>query len=227
EDYHGTLLVPDFDMLSDEEKQAVANYRNGGVVCTAPDGFDLTAYNIQPKFQITDRFSNHPLTAFMFGADISREVIDKIEALLSVDDGTANTEPADLGDHYYTLIDTLSFVKVTTGFRDAIALLLKAAQGDMITCDMPYIANKLTNGAWRLYIFNTVNEHYRHAFVTINKPVADVRIVSSFPVLPVRFIENKSGNLTHKYTGDPVNKQNFELKLQPGGVTILDVELEG
>ena len=235
DNYSGALLVPDFDMLSDEEKSAVAQYKNGGVVCTAPAGFDPAEYGIQPVFRITDRFSKHPASAFAFGKPVSQETIDKIEELLSQDGGDADIEgdPADVPDFTYTLVDTLPFVKVSAGFRDAAALLLKEMQSGEIVCDMPYLAYRLKNGAWRLYVYNDVNHKYRHAFISIKRhadgvtlPVKDARIVSGFPVLPVRYMDRKGGSLIHTYNNEPVNKQNFEVKLQPGGVTILDVLFE-
>ena len=226
-DYFGTLLIPDFDMLSEEEKSAVAQYKNGGVVCTAPAGYDFAAYNIKPAVYIADRFSKHPMCAIAFGAEIPQEAKDKIEKLLSADDGKPDLEgdPADAPEFSQTLYDTLPFVKVTAGFRDAAALLLKEAQNGMIACDMPYMAFKLQNGSWRLYIYNNDDRKYRHAFVEIEtgRKVSDVRVISNFPILPVRYIDKKDGNLIHYHNKDAVNKQNFEVKLQPGGVTILDV----
>ncbi|MCL2751758.1 MAG: hypothetical protein FWE62_03265 [Firmicutes bacterium] len=227
EHYSGTLLVPNFDMLSDDEKRRVAQYKNGGGVCTAPAGFDPAQYGIQPTVHITDRFSKHPLSAFAFGAPVSRKAADKIGELLARGDGGPDPDAADiLDDDSSILVDTLPFVKVSAGFRDAVALLLKEIQGGIIACDMPYMAFRLKNGAWRLYLYNNVNHQYRHAFVQMNRPAADVRIVSGFPVLPVRFIDQKSGNLIYFDTGKPVSKRNFEVKLQPGGVTVLDVFMQ-
>jgi len=226
ENHQGTLLVPDFDMLSHEEKQSVAGYKNGAVICTAPAGFDPAPYGIQSEICFADRHSSHPLCAFLFGAPVSAETAKKIEALLASDDGAPDVEDPDgLADFTYTLIDTLPFVKVGSGFRDAVALLLKEANREIV-CDMPYLACRLKNGAWRLYVFNNVNHQYRHAFVKIGRPVADVKIVSGFPVLPVRYMSQKDGGLVHNYDKEIPERQNFEVKLLPGGVTVLDVFFE-
>ena len=225
--HNGTLLVPDFDMLSDEEKLGVANCKNKAVICTAPVGFDFAKYGISPTICFSDRFSKYPMCAFAFGLALSKEAEAKIEELLSRSDNASgpDCEPAELEDFSYTLIDTLPFVKVSPGFCDAIALLLVEAQKDKIACDMPYLAYQLQNGAWRLFIYNNVNHQYRHAFVAIKtgQPVKDVKIVSDFPVLPVRYKDEKTGNLIHNYNNEAQNKQNFEVKLLPGGVTIIDV----
>jgi len=39
----------------------------------------------------------------------------------------------------------------------------------------------------------------------------------------VRYKESASGGLTHIYNKTILERQSFEVKLQPGGVTILDV----
>jgi len=223
--YKGTLLVPDFDMLSLEEQRKVALYDRGAVICTARAGFDPAAYGIQPTILISDRFSNRPLTAFAFGATPTDETRAAIDALLSNDDGMPNLEgdPADVADFNYTLVDTLPFAKVTTGYRDALARLLLDLSDCPLTCDKPYLAFQLKNGAYRLYLFNTSEAQYRRAFVTMKLPVADTQIVSSFPILPVRYKDAATGGLTHHYAGEQSSKQSFEVKLQPGGVTLLDV----
>lgn len=226
--YSGALVVPDFDMLSDEEKRAVAAYDRGAVLCTARPGFDPAAWGIQPAIAFSDRFSNWPLTAFAFNCEVTDETRAALEKLLSEDDGTPNIEgpPEDVEEFTYTLVDTLPFAKVTTGFRDAMARLLRDVYGGPFTVDKPFIALRLKNGAYRLYLFNDVDNKYRRAFVTANRRIKSVDIVSKFPILPPRFLDEASGRLAHLYVGDQMPKKSFEIKLQPGGVTITDVVLE-
>ena len=124
--YSGALLVPNFDMLSDEEKRAVASYDRGAVLCTALGAVDPAEYGITTDLVFEDRFSNAPLTAFAFNTGLCAEAKAEIENLISVDDGAPNLE----GDYNlikepdYTLMDTLVYAKVTKGFRDALAYLL-------------------------------------------------------------------------------------------------------
>ncbi|WP_135554360.1 hypothetical protein [Paenibacillus cymbidii] len=223
--YTGALLVPDFDLLSPEEQRTVARYDRGAVIATARPGFNPAQYGIRPTFVFADRFSNRPLTAFAFGATPAESTVAAIEALLARDDGAPNLEgdPADAADFPYTLVDTLPFAKVTTGFRDALARLLLDLSDCPLACDMPYLAFRLKNGHCRLYLFNNTDSQYRRAFVSMKQPVAGTRIVSSFPILPVRYKEVATGGLIHHYTGEQTPKPSFEVKLQPGGVTILDV----
>ncbi|MGI6337334.1 MAG: hypothetical protein ACOXZM_09910 [Eubacteriales bacterium] len=223
--FSGTLIVPDFDMLSEKEQKMVAAYDRGAVLVTVKAGFDAAAWGLKPTLTLIDRWSDRPLTAYLLNAEVTDETRAKVETLLASDDGTPNItgDPADLTDHAYTLNDTLVFSKVTTGFRDAMAAVLADVGTALLTCDKPYLAYRLKNGNTRLYLFNDNKEHYRRAFVTMREPVEDTLVVSSFPILPVRYKESASGGLTHIYNKTILERQSFEVKLQPGGVTILDV----
>lgn len=226
--YSGTLVVPDFDMLSEEEKRAVAAYDRGAVVCSACPGFDPEMYGIKPVMQFSDRFSNYPLTCFVFGCEVSEELCKRIAELLAEDDGTSNLEgnPRDVKEHEYTLQDTLVFAKVTKGFLDAMALLLKAVENSPLLIDKPHMILQMSDSTYRLYLFNDSDVKYHRAFVKCrNGVMKDARIISKFPILPPRFMDEATGQLHHAYTGKEVAKTGFEVKLQPGGVTIVDVIL--
>ena len=114
----GCLFVPNFDLLSEAEKRAVAAYRKGPVVGTAAvEGFTPADYGIAPDLYFEDRFSSYPLCAFAFNATLDNR--EAILALTAVDDGTPNLggDPADAPEHSNVLAETLTFSKVTTGFR--------------------------------------------------------------------------------------------------------------
>lgn len=224
----GTLLVPDFDMLSAEEQRLVAAYDRGAVIGTVLGEFDFAACGLKPTFIFSDPYSTRPLTAFVLGATPSDGLRSVVRELLSTDDGRANLEGelAHIPDYTYTLVDTLKFSKVTTGFRDALSLVLKQLNDCPLTCDKPFMAFRLKSGAIRLYLFNDHDLKYRRAFVQMKPHVRDTRTVSSFPILPVRYKDSATGGLIHTYADEVTSRQSFEVKLQPGGVTILDVFLE-
>ncbi len=226
--FSGTLVVPNFDMLSYEEQKAVSAYNKGSVLCTASPNFDPKAYGIDPVICIHDNFSDYPMTAFTFGREISDETRDKVEALLKVDDGTPNLPipVEDVDEPNYTLMDTLVYAKVTTGFRDAMALILNEINAIPFEIDKPNIVLQMPDGAYRLYLFNDSQVKYHRAFVVPHRPIKDVKIISKFPILPPRYMEKASGLLQHAYTGEVVEKRSFEVKLQPNGVTIVDVYLK-
>ena len=226
--YSGTLVVPNFDMLSTEEQQAVAAYDRGAVVCTACPGFRPEEYHITPVIQFSDRFSDYPMTCFAFGCEITDAFRQQTEALTAKDDGAPNLtgNVRDVKEYDYTLNDTLVFAKVTAGFLDAMALLLKEVQNLPFTIDKPHIVLQMPDGAYRLYLFNDSDVKYHRAFVKMKSgEMTDAQIISKFPILPPRFMDEATGQLHHAYTGEKVAKNGFEVKIQPGGVTIVDVYL--
>ena len=122
------------------------------------------------------------------------------------------------------LSDTLIYAKVTQGFFDALALAVLSVSKDTVQCDVPYLAYKLKNGNIRLYIFNTELLRYMRAYTDVYVPVADTKIVSDFPVLSVRYSPGAKNQFIYFYDHtEKRSKQNFEIKLQPGGVSIVDI----
>lgn len=224
--FSGTLVVPNFDMLTADEQKAVAAYDKGAVLCTASPDFDPVAYGITPKILFSDRYSDYPMTAFAFGCDVSEEVKAQIEALLAVDDGEPNlVGPVDQLFESFpnVLMNTLLFAKVTTGFRDAMALLLNEINDIPFKIDKQNIVLQMPDGAYRLYLYNDSMVKYHRAFVQSENPIADVKIISKFPILPPRYVEEATDALVHAYAGEIQEKRNFEIKIQPGGVTVVDV----
>jgi len=171
----GCLFVPNFDLLSEAEKHAVAAYRNGPVVCTAAvENFAPGDYDIRPDIYFEDRFSNYPMCAFAFNTSIENR--DAIIALAETDDGTANLEddPAEAEEHGNVLVETLTFCKVTTGFCDACALLLKTVGSELFTCNLPIVPMLMDDGRYRLYISNPDINSYGYANVTARYPIRQV-----------------------------------------------------
>ena len=228
EQYSGTLVVPNFDMLSKEEQKAVVAYDRGSVLCTASPNFKPAEYGITPEIMFSDGFSDWPMTAFAFNCSVPQEVRSEIDVLLSKDDGVPNLvgEPENVEEPWYTLMDTLVFAKVTTGFRDAMALLLNKINDSPFEINKPNMVLKMKDGAYRLYLFNDSEVKYHRAFVVSKKEIRDEKIISKFPILPPRYMESATGLLHHLYTGEKIVKRSFEIKLQPGGVTIIDVYCE-
>ena len=58
------------------------------------------------------------------------------------------------------------------------------------------------------------------------KDVADVKIVSKFPILPPRYVECPKDTFVHNFDSQEINKNSFEVMVQPGGVDIVDVYFE-
>ena len=228
ERHEGTLFVPCFDLLSKAEQALVLNYKGGAVLATASPEFDVRNLEVEPTLVIDDRYSTYPHRAFVLFADISDEVRSEIEALLSVDDGAPNLtgDLANVKESDYTLTETLVFSKVTKGFTLALARLSAAITKTPFEINRPHIIMQMPDGAYRLYLFNDSEEKYHKAFVKAERKVSDTRFISKFPVLPPKFMDAPSTTLHHTYKDD-TPKTGFEVKIQPGGVTIMDVYLDG
>ena len=221
--YSGTLFVPNFDMLPDGERKLIAEYK-GAVLCTAAADFDVSGLNTDIIFK--DNFSTVPMQAFTLGAKISDEVRAKIAELISSDDGTENLSDIKNAKEFdNTLAGTLVFSKVTKGFSDALAILLREIDTMPFKIDKPSMVFKMPDGAYRLYLYNNNEIQYRRAFVEAERDIVDTKTVTSFPVLPPRFMDKAGGKLHHTYNGTDTAKQSFEIKIQPGGVTVIDVYL--
>ena len=223
--YSGTLVVPNFDMLSEEEKAAVTAYDRGSVFCTANPDFDPAAYGIQPEILFRDQFSDYSMTVFAYNCKVDEEVRAEIATLIAEDDGKPNL----VGDVRFQkepnriLWDTLVFAKVTEGFQKAMALLLNNISNSPFKIDKPNIILQMKDGAYRIYLFNDHMLKYKHAFVISEKEIKKTKIVSKYPVLPPRYMEESTGSLHFDYSKQVQVKKSFEIKIQPGGVTIIDV----
>ena len=224
----GALLVPNFDMLPEDERRAVLEYKHP-VLCTASPDFDLAKYGIKPTFELRDGFSTYPMTLFVLNAEVSGEAKSEALALASLDDGKENLvgELENITECKYVLDDTLVFSKVTDGFVKAMAKILIDISNMPFEIDKPNIIIKQKDGAYRLYLFNDSDIKYHRAFVKSKREISDTRTVTDFPILPPRWIEAASGELHHVYKdGEKPKKRNFEIKIQPAGVTVIDVYFE-
>jgi hypothetical protein len=222
----GSLFVPNFDLLSEAEKHAVASYKNGAVVCTAAvESFTPADYGICPDIYFVDKFSNFPMCAFAFNASIENKEI--ITALAEMDDGTSNLEgdPAEEEEQSNVLVETLTFAKVTAGFCEACALLLKTVGSDLFTCNLPIVPMLMDDGRYRLYISNPEMNSYGYATVTAKFPIKQVVNVSKYPVLPVKFMDSPDEGTGWIGKNSSGTQRIFRAKVTPGGVTILDVFL--
>ncbi len=227
--FDGSLVVPDFDMLSEEERNLVASYK-GKMIITAKKECDITKWGIEPTLTMEDKFSDYPLCAYVVNTDISDELKEKISLLLAEDDGSENLKGdiSKIPELTCTVLhDTLIYAKVTQGFFDAVALATLSISKDVVECDVPYLAYELQDGNIRLYIFNTNELRYKRAYTDVYVPVADTKIVSDFPVLSVRYSPGAKNQFIYFYDHtEKRSKQNFEIKLQPGGVSIVDIITE-
>ena len=219
--FDGVLFVPNFDLLSEGEKQYLSSCDFAWVGTTPADyelGFDVS-------FECFDKFSDLPLKAFAYNFTPDESIIDKIKELCNEDDGTVST--ADAPELQVTaLYRELPYVKLTKGFVEAIGELLKAAMYNIfpVVCNKPMMALKLKNGMDRLFIYNTDDDHYDHAVVTCDADTESVKMASHYPVLPPRFIQETNTAFSFDYNKKAERTNKFQVKLAPAGVAIVDIK---
>lgn len=223
----GDLVVFNFDLLSEEEKQMLAKYRGGAVICTASaeNGFRPEDYGIKADIYFEDQHTVYKNCAFAYNLDIADK--DAILALLDEDDGTPVLEdPFNAQEISNTLRFEMPFQKVSIGFRKALALLMKENYKPLFTSDYTVIPSRMEDGAIRMMVINDDRLHYAKADITIHKrhTIKEVKVVSSFPLLPVQFSDE--GVFGFFGNNDPSKAHTFRVLVPQGGISVVDVYLE-
>ena len=220
--FSGILFVPNFDLLSKEEKTKLAAFPHPWIG-TVPSNYDLSADGIVPTFQCVDNFSDYPLRAFACSVEIPEETAAEIAALCAEDDGLPS--PALRPEAAFLALEVeMPFRKLTTGFVKSCGLMLQTAMYNSfpVKASVPMMAVRLKNGKDRLYLYNPDEQVYAHALVECNKEPEAVEVFSHYPVMPVRFVTQSNTGFAFDYAAK-VAKNNFQTKITPSGVTIIDV----
>ena len=218
-----SVLEKDFGKKIElQEKEALMASKTP-FVATVPKSYDLSELPITCKF--ADQFSDFPLQAFVCYGNIAQPQQADIQRLCETDDGVTSTANAP-EPRVTALYTELPFVKLTGGFVQAIALALGCLMAEKfpIISTKPMLAVRLTNGKDRLYLYNTEEDHYDRALITSPENLKTVEIVSHYPVLPPRFVQQETTAYSHQFDKQPERTDRFQVKLAPGGVTIVDIE---
>lgn len=219
----GDLFVPNFDLLSEEEKKKIATYKGGAVIGTACAACDLQAYGIKPNVQFVDEDTPYPMVAFAVG--VNTENVEEILAAASEkDDSPILEDPFRAKESTYTLTMPMPHQKLSVGFVKALAMLLKQPFSHLFSCTHPVLPVEMSDGAVRLYILNDDRLHYAKAVVTTKAGIKQVKNVSKFPLLPVKFSED--GVFRFASPHEPGNLRNFRVIVPQGGLGIVDLYLE-
>ena len=228
DNFKGRLFVPNFDLLSNDEKADLAKY-NGSFVGTVPAGYDLKKFGISPTYIFTDKFSDYPLSAFACGFELTDRDKENISHLCSIDDGkpSRGDEPE---SRIHPPIAELPFRKLTEGFIKACGVALSAMTYTelKVSASVPMMALHLKSGYERLFLYNPHDNGYHSAEVISKLPILDAKTVSAFPVLPIRFTDKELGHETKKegcfdFDSELSEKHSFEMKLAPAGLTVVDI----
>ena len=217
------LFVPNYDMLSDAEKDSLARY-GGAWVGTAPAAYELEKA-VSPSFVCADRYGDRPMNAFLCGCALDEATKAKIEKLIATEDLTPSEANIPEKDVTPT-IEELPFEKLSAGFLKSVVELLKIAAYSRypVSCNYPMLAQKLSNGYERLYVYNTHDNAYVTAIVSSEYEIEEAEIGSAFPVLPVKFVNEEDKSGIFDYNKSAKSKKKFQIKLAPDGVTIIDIK---
>ena len=222
----GDLFVPNFDLLSEEEKHTIAAYRGGAVICTASaeKPLDLASYGITPAIFFEDSNTPYRNCAFAWNLEIPHR--DAILACLDeVDDRPGIADPFHIAEVAYpNLRNDMPYQKVSTGFVKALGMLLKENLSALVESTLPILPMQMADGRIRVYGINDDRLHYGFNMITFHKDMKEVKNISKFPMLPVKFSDN--GNFTFTTSANPEGKHTFKLLIPQGGVSIVDVYLK-
>ena len=222
----GDLFVPNFDLLPEDEKQKLAAYTGGAVICTASAEKELCldAHGIRPEIFFEDTNAPYKNCAFAWNLTIrNREAI--LACLEEVDDRPGIEDPFHIPEVTYpNLRNDMPYQKVSNGFVKALGMLLKEKLSVLVDSTLPILPMQMADGRIRVYGINDDRLHYGSNFITFHKDIKEVKNISKFPMLPVKFADN--GDFSFTTSANPEGKHTFKLLIPQGGVSIVDVYLK-
>ena len=146
-------------------------------------------------------------------------------ALAERDDGLALEDPFHTQEVTYpSFRNDFPYQKVSAGFVKALGLLLKECASPLVEATMPILPMQMADGRLRIYGINDDRLHYDSCFVTVHRDIREVKNISKFPMLPVKFSD--SGNFSFTTTADPKGMHTFKLLIPQGGISIVDVYMQ-
>ena len=164
------------------------------------------------------------MKAFLYGAELSAAEREQIDELLSSEE--LFTPAAALPEReIHPPVEELPFTALSTGFVRALGILLRAVMRLRfpVSCDMPMLALGMADGTDRLYLYNPHDNGYVNACVTSEQEIADAKVASAYPVLPVKFFHKEKLAGMFDFDSIPTDRKKFKVKLAPDGVTVVDI----
>ena len=225
-DKSGDLFVPNFDLLSEDEKKMLAAYKGGSVIATASAEGDFKPenYGITPDIYFEDHDTPFKNMAFAYNIEIADKAAI-LDAVSEDDDTLILDDPFNAPEIGNTIWQQIPFQKVSIGFRKALAKLMHASTANLFEASHPVVPMQMPDGAIRMYVINDNRLVYASSTITIkNHDIDRVKVVSKFPLLPVKFSDEKRFSFwTQDYPGD---QHTFRVLVPQGGVSIVDVYLK-
>lgn len=229
----GAIFVPNFDLLSEEEKNKVLSYNKGAAICTAPVNFAKENINYSLCFE--DKFAEYKMCVFVLNTKNEESIKAKIDEYFSAKEVVS--EPAGVPELWTDarfFKTPMPFRAMSDAFLNSCAYILNHVDCDIFESDSHILPVLLSNGKYRLFVFNYDNV-YTGFKIFINKPFGKIEIVSKYPVIQPRPVY-KVNPWARKFDGAKAESiaigletdeipSGFLAKVAPYGVSIFDVEI--
>ena len=234
ENTSGAIFVPNFDLLTDDEKNKVLSYKNGVVICTAPS--DYVKENTNNCFSFDDKYAAYKMTAFVLNIKEADDIKLKVDEFFSVDETVV--EPTGNPEYWVDgrfFKANMPFRAMSEAFLKSCAYIINKADNTVFESDARILPVLLENGKYRLFVFNSDNI-YAGFKIFINKEFEKIETVSKYPVITPRYVY-KVNPWAAKFDGAKAESiaigletdetpSGFLAKVAPYGVSIFDITLK-
>lgn len=225
--YDGVLFVPAFDLISDKERQELADKKRA-VVAIAPADFDISAFNVSISF--TDNNSNYPHKVFLMNIPAPGDISPFTDALNTADSTPELPPEEELKDENLNVMHEMYMQKVSNGFSKVTAMLFKYADSlnNPFSSESPIMVFKEGENSYRVYVYSRYENGYDRTLVTSKIPMKKVTTLGSFPYKPLKFMDNLvSPTQTWDVAKglDEASGCSFQLKIQKSGIAVFNIEI--
>ncbi len=242
----GTILVPNADLLNEEEKKLILNYKNGAVIFTSVSGKKDRFNGFKNNSDIfEDRFVKNPAYCMCAGIlNRSKDNQADIQALLNIDGSMPEiTDTAAVVDNDFWFYD-IPFNKVSDGFIKALAQVIIGEGNPYFYLEsVPkfydlfspvktapdnieiFSAHETKSGRVKIILENDRYNTYRHIHIMFKRPVKKIINVMEFPIIPLKLIlEEGIRAYSEKYEEHIKRAKGCVVKIPPGGVQVIELD---
>lgn len=229
----GTLFVPNFDLLPEEEKKAVLTYKKAPVICIASKEYTDNT-NIKYDFKFDDTFANYKLSAFVFNTTLTDEEKKSINDIFATNEEVCDT-PGDPALWYEPPFFTtpMPFVNMSESFKAAFKKLVDLTKVSIFHSDVEIIPMQIAENVYRVYAYNPINNYVR-AQIHCDKQVLKVDNISKYPLMPCKMLAavttagKGDGAKAHLMQVEDPNAvaAGFIGKIPPCGLSIFDITVK-
>jgi hypothetical protein len=224
----GPIFVPNADLLPAHEREALAAYTNGVIICTSllERNFALPG-DRKPDFYFCDPHADYKtcVSAYGLGYIDYSEILAGSEVPDPTPDIAGSPRYAPEPLHWR---QDMIFRKVSQAFVGVCAALIRSQYSGGLTTELrhPFLPMLLNDGRIRVFLGNDNRLQYRMPLVKSERRIKKVTSHSKFPALPSKMVTLDGRVIVPKSdkSDEAVPAYGFVTKIPPGGMTILDIE---